>query len=107
MNPAEQKAHTRATEGLRRDLGRLEDALTERTIQMEQTVKNDLHRLRAEIAQLRRWLEDEGTHRLQLEVNVCKADDHLRELLAFTENARGKFQVRGFWSRLNWLLTGR
>ena len=111
MNPTEQKAHTRATDELRKDLGKLESAVTHRTFQMEQTVKNDLNKLLTRFDQLGRQLQDERTHRLKLTDEQRKyvdtQDQELWRYLEFTENARGKFQARTFWSRLNWLLTGR
>jgi predicted nucleic acid-binding Zn-ribbon protein len=103
MNPAEQKSHKTVTDNLRADLKQLSedyDALFERVGKLDEHVADN-------------WADNDVSHK------------GLREDVAYTQRCITNLQVnldaevieryetfhafvkRGFWSRVNWLLTGR
>ena len=97
MNGIEQKTHKRVTDELAAGLEDLSRASTERATAISASVE--------ELANVTRELiNKERTHRLSLaseqRAYVDRADTFNRDIL----NA---FVGRTFWSRLNWIMTGR
>jgi hypothetical protein len=89
----EQKTHKRVT-----------DELAEAVESIAEGAASNIHRLDENVAELSRRINDERTHRLKLaeEQRVyVDAQDRLfhRNLVTFVG--------RGFWSSLNWIVTGR
>ncbi len=108
MNGTEQKAHTTALATLDRRTSEFADAITEH--------------LELEIEKLRQAIGEERTHRLKLadeqRAYVDGADRALKQCCQERWDVTANTHVRlwkeiadlrdrGFWSRLNWLLTGR
>lgn len=82
MNPSEQKNHKTATDLLSRRLSEFSDAVGDRFDRLDQRI------------------HDERTH---IEEQRMYVDAAIDQLSARIEELRH----RGFWARLNWLVTGR
>jgi len=97
MNAVEQKKHATA-------VSTLEAATTDAIEAMSE-------RLRDESDRLFDIIGDERTHRLKMAEEqrgyVDAADRRLDRLIEAETADRRAFVGRGFWSRLNWLMTGR
>ena len=97
MDPTEQKNHRTAVATLEKATEEAFAALTDRYNGRFLTLDKDLNAIRQAIS-------DERTHRLKLADEQRAYVDHEDRLLRERIQA---FVNRGFWSRLNWLLTGR
>ena len=100
MNPAEQKSHKNVTDTLRADFKQLSedhDALDARDAQST--------------ADLTRILEGQAKHHAEGLSNAVRAITDLRtghdDRIGEISLDHRAFTTRGFWSRLNWLITGR
>jgi hypothetical protein len=102
MNPAEQKSHKNVTDTLRADLKQLcedHDALDAR----EEGHYTENHKDITNLFVTRATNEDyAGAVRAITDLRTGH-DDQIGEI-SFDHRA---FVTRGFWSRFNWLLTGR
>jgi len=100
MNPEQQRQHTRVTDILRRDLEAL-----------EKSVADELAWAASKVAILATAVETDIPRSLG---NLTRAisdltDNHVgtQDTLLNTKVEVFAFTTRGFWSRLNWLITGR
>lgn len=97
MNPNEQKNHKRVTDSLSERLDSYVEATDAHLSEMEE--------------EFRAAVNAERTHRLKLaEEHQNYIDTAVREIRS-NHASLGDFTVRfvgrGFWARLNWLVTGR
>jgi hypothetical protein len=103
MNTVEQRTHKTVTGSLRNDLDALAEIVTRRTAALERRQDNESKLLRDRIA----------AEREDREHSVREQAEHLARHQAALEaiNRRTEFAVdlvqRGFWGRLNWLITGQ
>jgi hypothetical protein len=111
MNGTQQRAHTKVTTILANDLTAVAEGTVQRFITVERRIESTEKLLRQKIS-------DETTHRLKLadeqrtyvdreigvEATFRRENDNLQVMrLDALEAIRG----RGFWGRVNWLITGR
>jgi hypothetical protein len=100
MNGTEQKNHRTVTQ----DLSRAVEVIANSTAQRLEAHGVELVRLRESIGA-------ERTHRLDLAKEQRGYVDNQDQLVGRRVDALASdlftFQHRGFWSRLNWLVTGR
>jgi hypothetical protein len=112
MNPAEQKRHTSITDGLRDDLAIAVETLDTVATSHENLVKgvdelraghdNRLSTLDTQIRQIDTTVLDLSHRVINLTLGTPRWEDHA-ELSAIVN----QFLHRRFWSRMNWLITGR
>jgi len=97
MNGEEQRRHRTATQEIRKDL----DAVTNTTGELVDELVTRISQVRDECLKA---VGEERTHRLRLaEQQRTYVDRGDKDNLIRMSN----FVCRGFWSRLNWLFTGR
>ncbi len=104
MNGTQQKAHHTAVSAL-------ENATAEAIEGLVEAVENERQTRAAEDTRLTTDIGIERTHRLELAEQqrnyVDAADRRLDRIIEAETFDRRAFVGRGFWSRLNWLFTGR
>lgn len=107
MNGTEQTNHRTVTSQLRREF----DAASTETTRALHVCADRLRAHDRDAIRLEKAINDERTHRLRLADEQrgyvdARDNDVLRAVEAVNDRATA-FVSRGFWSRLNWLLTGR
>jgi len=103
MNGEQQRQHKTVTDALRRNIAELSLALADEVNETTNVLANFETRLNETQA--------EAAHHIS---NLTRAISDLDESHTFRMDELGRgvcaletFRGRGFWSRLNWLLTGR
>lgn len=100
MNTTEQKKYTTR-------LKEIEDGVvtfTEETVKLIDEIKERMNAIEESIKRLEKHLDEAQTHSLKMEKEQRNYVDRGDKL---TDLRLAGFLCRGFWSRLNWLLTGR
>mgnify|MGYP003401691487 CR=1 FL=1 len=97
MNPSEQKSHKKVTADLAAGIEALAATTAERCSTLSEMINTE-RTLRLKMAEEQRGYVDNEDRLLRRYAEQCVEAAHKR---------LDKFVRRGFWSRLNWLLTGR
>jgi len=97
MNAAEQRLHTRKTEDLRQQIAETQVAIVERFEEVEASFAAMYDKVDHIEKDLRARVE--RAHVNAFDTTMVITNEIADQFRAFTR--------RGFWGRLNWLLTGR